>query len=363
MAYAYELRTFDSSGTAQRRLTDYLQLSVMLAVNRPGVLSARIGGYNVAAGELDTNSQVELWRNDPDKGVTWTRVFSGLVLRQRREWRELPILEITAPGVMWLLGTRTIAWYTGYSNRSAFVAQPAETISKTLVSYNAAASATVANGRKREGAIGGLTVEADGGGGNALDWFCFGDNLLESLQKLAQVGGGDFDLVKTGAAAYEFRWYAGQLGTDRTATVKFSMTNGSMANPVYVYDRARAKSVACVWGQEAGSAREYATRTSADYNVATNNVEMHIDARDVTTSDGLNDRGDERLRESFARTEFGFDVVQTENMQYGVDYQLGDLVTVENPFTGASSTQKIDTVTITLSEQGREQISVGLATP
>jgi len=61
------------------------------------------------------------------------------------------------------------------------------------------------------GAIGGLTVEADGTDGTTIDWFCAWDNLLENLQKCAKVGGGDFDVVKTSSTAWQYRFYTGNL--------------------------------------------------------------------------------------------------------------------------------------------------------
>ena len=144
------------------------------------------------------------------------------------------------------------------------------------MTYNAAASATTGNGRKRDGAIAGLTVQADITAGNTLDWRCHGKNLLETLQELALVGGGDFDLIPSSPTAYEFRWYAGQRGADRTATVTFAMPLGNMAEPALpTLDQ---RTVAAVLAGEGGD-RDYVTRTGT--NTAGNDNELYVDAKDI----------------------------------------------------------------------------------
>ena len=125
---------------------------------------------------------------------------------------------------------------------------------KTLVSYNAGSSATAGNSRLRTGTISGLTVEADGANGNTLDWFCAYDNLLESLQKLAAIAGGDFDLAQTAVGAWQFRWHTGQLGTDRTATAIFALERSNMANPQDQLLRTVEKT-ACIVGGKGGDPR------------------------------------------------------------------------------------------------------------
>jgi hypothetical protein len=278
----------------------------------------------------------------------------------------LPVktFELSAPGYLEMLAWRIVNWPAETANRSKFTSAKAETIMKTLVSYNAGVNATTGNGRKRTGTITGLSVQADGANGNTLDWNCHGKVVLENLQDLARVSGGDFDLVKTAAASWEFRWYTGQLGADRTATVTFAVENGSMGEPESDYSRLDERTVACVWGQGEEADRDYVTRTGADY-AAGNDKEIYVDAKDVTkgSTAGLNAKGDVKLDETRAREIFTFKVLQTPSLRYGAEYFLGDLVAARNPFTGASLTKKVIAVTLGLQSSGEKSIDIELSDP
>ncbi len=157
-------------------------------VSEIGRLQIQFSGNHAILGSLVHKSQVELWW--ADTGIDWYREFMGLYLAQEQSYEEFRKFNLTATELKWLLQTRIVNWPANTANRSKFTAAKAETIMKTLVDYNAGANATVANGRKREGAITGVTIQADGANGPIKDWYCFGDNLLETLQKLATIAGG-----------------------------------------------------------------------------------------------------------------------------------------------------------------------------
>ena len=178
---------------------------------------------------------------------------------------------------------------------------------------------------------------------------------------MALIAGGDFDVVKTSATAWQWRFYDGQLGTDRTASVFFALERGNMSNPTWRDIRTDEKTVCIVGGQGEESSRTTAIRTGTNYDASTNNIEMFQNATDVDTTDGLNARGDAALDERKAQKQFEFDVIQTPGSQYGTHYTLGDLVTAVNPFSGASVSLKIDEVAITVSENGEEKIDVKMA--
>lgn len=353
----YYLNVFDTAGDLQYVVTDFTSLHYVRKVNAPGLLQVGLRGDHALMGSLADKWQIEVWRK-PDGG-SFARDFVGLARQSEFYYGQNGSKAVvTCPGLMSMLAWRIVAWYAGTADRAKFTADPAETVMKTLVSYNAGASATVANGRLREGAISGLTVETNGGNGNTIDWFCEWDNLLENLQKIALIAGGDFDLVKTSATAWQFRWYTGQLGTDRTASVFFALERGNMANPTWRDMRLDEKTACIVGGQGEESARTTAVRTGANYDVSANNIEMFQNATDVDTTDGLSARGDAALDERKAQKQFEFDVIQTPGSQYGTHYTLGDLATALNPFTGASVTLKIDEVGIMVSESGEEKIDV-----
>lgn len=358
----YALRIYNASGALQHIVTDFVSLRYTKLVNAAGMCVFMVRGDHPIVGDMTLDWQVEVWRSNPVDEDTptgaWAADFYGLFRDEVRSSDNDGQSFFTAycPAQLSLLGRREVAWAAETTNRTAFTSTKAETIAKTLVDYNAGPNATTANGRIRTGTISGLTVQTDVATGNTLDWNCFGVNLLETLTALARVGGGDFDLVKTGATAWSFRWYDGQLGTDRSASVAFSLPRGNMSNPTLRRNRLNERTVAIVAGQGEGSGRAFVTRNGTNYAAGTNDTEMMIDARDVSTTSGLNSRGDVRLNEVEAKDDLAFDVIQTPASRYNLHYFLGDLVT--GVYQGISSTKQIAAVTIDFDGDGNERIAV-----
>jgi hypothetical protein len=359
MGAEYRLDVYTAAGAKLAEITDFWSLRYRRQVNAPGVLSFTLAGDHRVVSQIEHNSQIILYRRNPNLGLPWTADFWGLFRGQKRSFSDHDVFEASCPGILTMLGWRVVAWKAGTSNRSSFSSAKAETIMKTLVSYNAGTNATTANGRVRTGTISGVSVQADGAGGNTISVDCAWDNLLEILQKVAAIGGGDFDLIKTGAAAWEFRWYTGQRGTDRTASLLFALERGNMAEPEYEYNRVDERTVAVVGGQGEGSDRVVVVRSGPDYS-ASNDIEVFVDARNNTTTAGLNASGDARLEALRARQQFGYRVIQTPGCAYGVHYELGDLVKAQ--YGTVNVTQKIVGVTVSLDDNGAEKIDVEMQT-
>ena len=357
----YRLDVYNTAGDLQAVITDFRHLSYVKRVNHPGIVQFGLAGDHALLDIIADKWQVEVWRRPAD-GV-WSREITGIYRFLEWGYGEDSYANIVCQGLMSMLGTRINAWTTGYADRSKFTSDPAETVANTLVKYNCTADATVANGRQREGAITGLTVEADGAAGNTVDWYCSWVNILESLQDLCEIGGGDFDLVKTSSTAWQFRWYVGQLGTDRRASVTFALNYDNMKNPVYIDNRTGEITAAVVGGQGEEAAREIVIRTGTDYHVTTNNIETFVAATDITTTAGLNSRGDKALAENEALKSFQFDVIQTAGTSYGLDYVMGDLVTAVNPFNNDTYTLKIQSVAVSINDQGEESINLEMSEP
>jgi hypothetical protein len=361
MAAEYKLQLSDASGVLQYELTEFQSLAYVNVVNRPGLCRFTLSGQHAAIGTIADKWQVAVSRRNKEQDIDWAVDFRGLLRGQQQQGVRPGVFFGRCPGWLSMLGWRLVAFPAGTADRSTFTGVEAETIMKTLVDYNAGSNATTGNDRLRTGTITGLSVETDGGNGNVLDFVCPGQNLLEALQDLALIGGGDFDLVKTGAATWQFRWYTGQLGTDRSADVIFAVGYDNMSDPAFEIDHNQERTVAIVAGQGEGAAREFAIRTGPDYDVDDNNIEMFVDARDIAAgdTDALNDRGDRKLEERRALEMFDFEVQQTAALAYGRDYFLGDLVTAVSPFTGNAVTKKIQAVTVTVERSG-ERIEIGL---
>ena len=131
-----------------------------------------------------------------------------------------------------------------------------------------------------------------------------------------------------------------------------------MANPVLRRNWLNETTIAIVGGQGEGTSRTTAVRTGTNHSATTNSVETFVDARDLTTTAGLQARGDNALYRSEARDLLVFDVIQTPGSLYGLHYFLGDLVT--GYYEGVTATQQIYGVTVGLGESGQESIGVEL---
>lgn len=366
MSTDYELHIKNSGGVLKHVLTDMRGLAYVREVNAAGWCRFDLDGSHAAIGTLapsgviDPNAQIEVWRRSRAFGIDWQCDFYGLMQddSQAADDDGLTTYSATCAGQLSLLGRAVVGYKSGVSNRSNFAAAKGETVLKNLVKYNATSSGTTGDGRIRTVTIAGVSVATDAAGGNTIDVACAWRNLLATLQDVAAIAGGDFDLVRTAATSWEFRWYAGQLGTDRSATVTFALERGNMAKPVLTRIRSRERTVAIVAGQGEGNARSTVVRTSSSYAAGTRDAEMYLDARDLTATAGLEDRGDQALSENRALDALSFDVIQTPGCAYGLHYFLGDRVKAN--FAGVSVTKKVQRVSVELATSGDERIAVEL---
>jgi hypothetical protein len=304
---------------------------------------------------------VEIWRSDAENGIAWYRDWSGMFLDEDR-WLEggLSLYKAYCKGDQIWLHDREVFYDADTANRTAFVAVPAETIMKTLATYNCTAFASVANGRDADGTIAGFSVQVpDNGLGNPLNWKCARDNLLGTLQKLADVAGGDFDVIKTGAATWEFRWYTARRGIDRTATVIFSLDRGNMGDPHYSIARSGRITSVVVGGLGVGADRLTSARTGNGY-AANNNIEAFYDGNSQNpTAAGLNALGDQLLYKMRDQQQFSFKVLQTPACLYGRDYFPGDLVTAK--FLTITTTPKIISASVSVKAGDKDNVDIGLS--
>lgn len=116
---------------------------------------------------------------------------------------------------------------------------------------------------------------------------------------------------------------------DRSASVVFTTTGEAGPSPsaaLVVERRRRSVSSVIVGGQGEGAARVFRNRT-----IAGPVRERFVDRRDTADNDELDQAGDELLAESAASGTVTVDVARSP-FRLGVDYSLGDLVTVDTPY-------------------------------
>lgn len=364
MALEHYLKVSSRSGVKLAEVSDFLTLAYTPRVNAPGVAVFTLSPTHSVIPLLELDGQVEVWSRDLDAGIAWHAEFETLYRTAEYQVDENgdEVFTATCVGAMHLLSRRVVAYPAGVSGKSVLTSLPAETVMRTIVDTNCTTNATVANGRLRTASDLGVSVEADDGRGNVVSWSGPGKVVLSELQDLARigVGGGDFDLVKAGAAAWTFRFYSGQRGTDRTtgsSAVVFALLNGNMGQPHYVRDRVEEKTVAIVGGNGEAQARRFLVRTGHDYST-TNDIETFVDARNA--SGALVTAGDQALDAARARDVLTFDVLQTPACRYGRHYFLGDLVVAR--YRTVTNIVKVTGATTTRTRDGDTQVQIELTT-
>ena len=346
MTTSYIVRIRNRAGARQYDVTDFLSLNYSKYLNGVGRMGCVLSGNHQAISALEKDGQIEVWRYDDSAGIAPYCDFFGF---WRDRDRATPEGNPNGTFTMKVVDQKHYLWRSvlnfaaGTNLRNDFTDDPAETVMKLMVQYNATADATTANGRERT--VGtwanNITVQADAAGGANITKAFAHMKLIAALQEVAVLGGIDFDLVKTGARAWEFRTYA-QLGQDLSSTVKFSLAWDNLRNPSLTGGSMDEETVALVWGEGQGADREFVARTGPNYAADYNDIEVYVDARGQAT-DSLEAAGDVRLNELRARDDFRFDVLQTGAYRYGRDYciegVMGDLVSVT--YYEATETKRI----------------------
>jgi len=324
---------------------DIISLRVKRVVN--GVSSHEIVLASAAldkAGLFEVDGHIEVWRKP--RGAGMYMEYEGFhrvgIYEQDQEGKET----FTSRGVGYadILRRRIIAAPAGTSGSRK--TGPAETVAKAYV-YEQIVAPSIA-----ERAISGFTIEPDLGRGSTIDISRAWRGLLDVLQEIAAVGGGDFDVIGT-ETGFVFRWYPGQRGADRRSELTFSTEFGNMEAPQFTVEPAGANTC-LVLGAGEGAGRGVLWVPSSTAYAGLDRIEIARDARDTDSEDVMRSRGSAALEELRGGTRLTFHVVQTASARYGVDYGLGDLVRVR--YRDYVMDAKITGVTITLRDA--EQIEL-----
>jgi hypothetical protein len=333
----------------------FLSLKARAVVN--GVGEARIVVPREApwiAGLQDLD-QITIRRFDPDNPSGWADVWDGVYRGKasRSPQGGRKTFEIIAQSQLSRLGWYSVLWDANIANRTVFTNQPAETVAHTLVRYNATADATSVNGRDRNAPDYLITLDADSGRGNRISPRLEPrGSLLETLIDLQPTFGGDIDLVRTSANAFQFRFYAGQRGTDRRSTVILNEANGAITNVVFEERFERLRTVALV----TGAGREnLITKRVVVGDTTLGDFETSVAARSTTDPAELDTAGLAALGKLKATEKLTFDILQTQGLRIGREYGLGDLVTIEADERTFSA--QISAITYTVSGGNREDIT------
>ena len=153
MAPQYSVFVYTAGGTLSAICTDFLSVAVNRTVNSVDVAQFDVNAVSSTAPYVVYGAIVEVYRQDIAAGIVSTREFAGFVRGITTTYGQTTVITAQAVGINALLADRIVAYKAGVANRSQFIAQPTETIMKTLYNFNLGASATTANGRMLSGVL------------------------------------------------------------------------------------------------------------------------------------------------------------------------------------------------------------------
>jgi len=356
----------DTTGAVIAQVVDARRIEYTRRVNGPGNHSIIFPGEASFIDSLGLDYQVEVHRR-LNPTVPFYLEYEGFHRSSMRQTTNAGLRLFTSFGTGYesLLKRRVILYPAGSAQSSK--TGVGETVMKSYVDQNAGPAATFPPRLLASGVTTGLTIEADGAAGLTWTGGRAYQNLLQVVQDIADAANVDFRVIGTGAALFEFRAQATPIGTDRTvdgsapgvAPVVFSLARSNMELPLYAFNRSEEITAAIIMGQGIDSDRVVIQRTDTDRldDSPWNRIEIARGATNEDATAGLNAVGDRLLEILRPRESFNFEPIQTESLNYGVDYFLGDLVTAR--YESVERDVQIETVTITV-EKGKELIRLGL---
>lgn len=195
-----------------------------------------------------------------------------------------------------------------------------------------------------------------------------GTNLLAAVQEICTAHDMGFRAVRDNIAQVVARieLYMGvdhRAAQSENAPVIFSPEYENLLSTSYAYDMTIYKNVALIAGEGEGLARK---RTVAGTAAGLQRREMYVDARDLSTNGGeiaeadyltqLETRGLEKLAETQISEAFDGELDTENTYQYRRDYDVGDLVTIENEY-GMRADVRIVQIIESWSESGAYSIT------
>ncbi|HLH22438.1 MAG TPA: siphovirus ReqiPepy6 Gp37-like family protein [Chloroflexota bacterium] len=348
----YRLLVRDPGRIPVAEVDDFAELQAIPRFNAVGTWSLRLPATSRPAQLLVEGGGLIVLRD----GLT---LLSGPVEQLDREWSVQGDM-LTATGVddVSLLAHR-LAYpvpsgppYTAqdYDVRTGVC----ETVLRQYVDANVGGAAAPA---RQEPA---LSLAADLGRGAPVTGRARFQTLLELLQGLALSGGLGFRIRQQVTAVgfpLEFECY---VPTDRSTSALFSRELGTLQSFGYTRAAATANYV-IAGGSGTGTSRTFAERGDAASITTYRRREVFLDQRDTANAAELDQAIGQTLAQQAQRTELRLTPIDTASLAFGVDYQLGDVVTVM--VDGVAFTDVVREVQLTLRGDQAEQIVPTIGTP
>lgn len=309
----YKIYVRDRNLSRVAEITDFLSLELLPKFNDVGAWALVL--------PTDTKATSELIK--PQAGIIVVRdgvtIFSGPVTKRSRNWNNTQD-ETTVSGTDDNIKLLNLAYPvpSGDFTLNAYDVRTgnAEAIMKQYTDANLGATA------RSERRV--LTTESNQGLGGLVTGRGRFHTLLELFRSLALIGGGlGFRVVQVGTAL-EFQVYQ---PVDKTRTAFFSPLLGNLADFEYSVQAPEANYIIIGGGGE-GAARIIKERGDSESIAKYGRIETFIDQRDMTDISELEQTLTEELAEKGEKTSLSITPIDTPQLTFGRDYNLGDKVSV-----------------------------------
>lgn len=247
---------------------------------------------------------------------------------------------------------RRIIWEqtTAKSNETA------EDFIRRLITENAI------NPTNKERIIPHLTLETRNGFTEIIEKQITGDKLLTAISAICKTYSYGYEITFKNNKLY-FNLYKGidrSYNQEINPYVVFSDNFDNLTETTYSFDNTNFCNTALIGGEGEGKDRRWAIIESANES-GLNRYELFVDAKDISSNNGeiaeaeykslLEERGKEKLAETSITEKFD-GVIDTYNTYvYRKDYNLGDIVQIENTI-GMKASPRIIEVIESLNENG-----------
>lgn len=378
MTVMYTIKLYDDAGVAIGIVTP-LDIAVVHKVNTPSIATFSVNLNAAVVSDLDYGYIIEITRSNPSAGIEAYTEFTGFIRFWERIYGQNPILRVTAIDAQCILQDRIVAWYPNLLGASYFKTSTYTTASSILTqlwNYNIGSNAFGnppyfgANLSRRygtnlqrwtDGRISTATNVTNLGIGTAIDISCSGENVHDTMVKVADTGGLDFTVYFNIATLGFTFFYADNLGADRTSYVKFSQQNDTVGNLSQSTNLINYATLFHAVGAQGKDKNRVRTTYPVTAPTGLDLREFFVKGADQTNINQLRNLAFSReRRQRFKVQAYDIEVLQSSAWRYGRDYYLGDLVSVRT-IDETTITRKIFAVSLSISSEGVEEVRIDLA--
>lgn len=265
-------------------------------------------------------------------------------------------ITVTALSLQSILSRRIVAYHAGLANFSTFKNVFAGNLIKILVRTNLTSGFTaVRDGVDTYVPIDNLTVVGNANDGVVLSYGCSRNNVLQAItavsQASTQAGTWLIGQVTSNGTNWTFDTYPQFFGQDRRGQSVLSLSNRNIEQVELTYDRTQEYTTVIAAGAGSEKARFIGTGFSAEVTASPyNRKEVFYSNPQLKKQSEVDTAANNLLRAYRATFAFAATLIQTPQFMRGVDYNVGDILTVE--FNNAQYITRLDMVDVTINASG-----------